>query len=132
MRIFEGALTALRELTQEARFEGVKVGYASRTYHGEWAAECLRLLEVPGCGTLEEVVHYKEIYPGDKQAHFSSFREEAGIACEEMLFFDNERHNCVSVSRLGVTCVHTPDGMTTAAWRQGLREFHEAAVNRRS
>jgi hypothetical protein len=26
------------------------------------------------------------------------------------LFFDNERRNAIDVSKLGVVCIHTPDG----------------------
>mmetsp|Transcript_20145 Transcript_20145/g.77121 ORF Transcript_20145/g.77121 Transcript_20145/m.77121 type:complete len:183 (+) Transcript_20145:63-611(+) len=132
MRIFEGARVALQELAQDERFRDVKVGYASRTHYPEWAGECLELLEVADAGTLKEVGDLEEIYPGDKQTHFACFRKASGIAYEDMLFFDNERRNCTSVARLGVTCLCTPSGMTTAAWRQGLRDFHEAALARRS
>lgn len=42
-----------------------------------------------------------------------------------MLFFDNERRNVQSVSKLGVVSVFTPDGMTEELWQHGLAAFAE-------
>lgn len=35
------------------------------------------------------------------------------------------------VSQLGVTCVYTPNGLTKAAWEQGLKLFAQQATKRR-
>ena len=40
---------------------------------------------------------------------------------QDMLFFDDDPYNIQDVSRLGVTCVETPDGVTSEAWEEGLR-----------
>ena len=41
-----------------------------------------------------------------------------------MLFFDNENGNIRTVSKLGVRCVYTPDGMTNEKWIEGLNMFN--------
>ena len=42
-----------------------------------------------------------------------------------MLFFDNEYGNIKSVSKLGVKCIHCPNGMTEQIWMNGLSLFSE-------
>ena len=49
--------------------------------------------------------------------------QATGIPYADMLFFDNERRNCVDVAPLGVTCVYTPDGLTQSKWDEGLVKF---------
>jgi len=72
----------------------------------------------------------QEIYPGNKTTHFRRIRDASGIAYQDMLFFDNEMRNCRDVSKLGVTCVYTPDGMTERTWQQGLTDFAQSAASR--
>ena len=43
-----------------------------------------------------------------------------------MLFFDDDPYNIRDVSRLGVTCVETPDGVTLEAWEEGLERLSRA------
>ena len=69
---------------------------------------------------------FSQIYPGDKQEHFANFKEDSGVEYQDMIFFDNEMRNCTSVSKLGVTCVYTPHGMTREAWEEGLLKFRES------
>ena len=57
------------------------------------------------------------------QTHFKRIAHASKIPLDKMLFFDNEARNVRSVSRLGVTCVHTPDGMTTRLFKEGLARF---------
>ena len=45
------------------------------------------------------------------------------ITLDEMIFFDNERHNCVDVASLGVTVAYVPDGVTAAAWHRTLERY---------
>lgn len=40
----------------------------------------------------------------------------------QMLFFDNQRDNCRSVSSLGVTCCYCPRGLTKGMFEQGLTQ----------
>ena len=42
-----------------------------------------------------------------------------------MLFFDNERPNCLDVSDLGVSVAYVPDGVTGEAWEESLERFPE-------
>eukprot|EP00878_Enallax_costatus_P022505 GHUV01023877.1.p1 GENE.GHUV01023877.1~~GHUV01023877.1.p1 ORF type:complete len:131 (+),score=35.67 GHUV01023877.1:562-954(+) len=94
----------------------------------EWAIPCLQQFPIPGHPrglTLFDVSLHNEIYPGSKLTHFKQIHERSGIDYEDMLFFDNERWNCTEVSKLGVKCVHTPRGMTAAAWQEGLSLFSQ-------
>lgn len=43
-----------------------------------------------------------------------------------MIFFDNEKRNCIDVAPLGVTCIYTPDGLTKSKWDEGLAKFAAA------
>jgi magnesium-dependent phosphatase 1 len=45
------------------------------------------------------------------------------IKYDQMLFFDNERHNCTSVSKLGVICIHCQNGMNQEVWESALETF---------
>mmetsp|Transcript_62396 Transcript_62396/g.91452 ORF Transcript_62396/g.91452 Transcript_62396/m.91452 type:complete len:92 (-) Transcript_62396:24-299(-) len=50
-------------------------------------------------------------------------KKKTGIAFEDMIFYDNEEHNCKTVKSLGVHCVYTPRGMTEEVWKSSLAEF---------
>ena len=50
---------------------------------------------------------------------------DSGLEFSDMMFFDNEIRNVRSVASLGVHCVFTPDGLTTASWEEGLRKYAE-------
>mmetsp|Transcript_37400 Transcript_37400/g.81439 ORF Transcript_37400/g.81439 Transcript_37400/m.81439 type:complete len:172 (-) Transcript_37400:126-641(-) len=114
----------LEELATQAKWKSSRVGYASRTEYPEWANECLRHIEVGAGIHMNEVLRpLKEIYPGKKTTHFQKMHKATGIAFKDMIFFDNENRNCVDVAPLGVTCVYTPNGMTTAKWKEGLAAF---------
>lgn len=47
-------------------------------------------------------------------------QEASSLPFSRMLFFDDEPRNIADVSELGVTCVHTPDGVTRGAFESGL------------
>lgn len=133
----------------------VRIGIASRTSAPPEANALLSLLHIDDRGgVLNEVVTYKEIYPGDKQTHFkrilaaaqaqaasASLTQQqdaaasshaasaaAGIDFTDLLFFDDEHRNIVSVSSLGVTCVHVDEeeGVSWARYQEGLRAWREA------
>ena len=42
---------------------------------------------------------------------------------DQMIFFDDQTGNCQTVSKLGVTCVLTPNGVTRAHFDKGLEQF---------
>lgn len=77
---------------------------------------------------LHALASHHEIYPGSKIAHFKRIRERTGVEYSEMLFFDNESWNVREVERLGVVCVYCPQGLTRAAWEEGVRKFAAAAA----
>lgn len=57
--------------------------------------------------------------------HFQNLKDiYPHINYNEMLFFDNEYGNIKSVSKLGVKCIHCPNGMTEKIWIEGLSLFH--------
>ena len=64
-----------------------------------------------------------EISYGDKTNHFKRLNSKTGIPYEQMMFFDNERWNITSVSKLGVKCFYTPNGMQTNHWDDAKKMF---------
>ena len=108
-----------------------RVAFASRTNRGKWAMEALDLLRLDKDTTLREAVgDMIEIFPGTKRKHFESLRNKSKLSYSDMLFFDNENRNILSVAELGVTCVYTPDGMTDKLWQQGLQRFAANSTSR--
>nr|XP_048675732.1 magnesium-dependent phosphatase 1 isoform X1 [Caretta caretta] len=79
-----------------------------------------QLLELFG---LHRFLHRVEIYPGGKSAHFHRLQQDTGVPFAQMLFFDDEERNIRDVSKLGVTCVLVPNGMTQVLLTQGLEAF---------
>ena len=99
----------LHELKFNPRWSHVKVAWVSKCDEPRWAEECLSKFittsgeeDGEGCA-IGDVAHMSLIYNENKQSHFRRLKEEfPDIAFDEMLFFDNERGNIVSVSQLGV------------------------------
>jgi magnesium-dependent phosphatase 1 len=87
---------------------GFDLAIASRTDATDIAEELLELLGI----ARHFPTSHRQIYPGDKTAHFHALRDETGLAFDEMLFFDDEPRNIESVSRLGVTARLVHHGMT--------------------
>ncbi len=103
------------ELLAELVEEGCLLGLASRTSAPEIASELLELFAIAGH------FRHRQIYPGDKSAHFRALREESGIDYAEMIFFDDEPRNVDSVARLGVAAHLVRGGMTRALLEQARR-----------
>ena len=121
------------------RDQGVTFGVASTCDEPEWAAECMQKLMVTtssdegGQRNMTNLFHFNEIYKASsKQTHFRNIQKKAKahygqeIAFKDMIFFDNQTDNTRSVSKLGVHCVYTPDGMTEEHWIQGLEQWRAA------
>jgi predicted enzyme involved in methoxymalonyl-ACP biosynthesis len=72
----------------------------------------------PGKPTvIQDLVTVSEIHKGNKQSHFRNINAETSIPFQEMVFFDDNKSNCVSVAKLGVTCYYVPTkGVTASAW----------------
>ena len=118
----------LHELKTAAHWNGCVVAVASCTDEPEWARECMRKFEVGPAGSgvcIADCMDVQEITKGNKQGHLRRISETTGIALEDMLFFDNERGNCLDVADLGVTVAWVPDGVTAGAWEQSLERFPE-------
>mmetsp|Transcript_11731 Transcript_11731/g.27236 ORF Transcript_11731/g.27236 Transcript_11731/m.27236 type:complete len:230 (+) Transcript_11731:11-700(+) len=113
----------LYELNTDPKWKDTKVAYCSCTDEPSWAAECMRLFEVGDGITMEKAAPIKQIFKATKTEHFKRIHKDTGIPYAQMIFFDNEEHNCRSVKQLGVTCIYTPRGMTPAEWSRGLKEY---------
>eukprot|EP00117_Sycon_ciliatum_P011193 scpid75625/ scgid12778/ Magnesium-dependent phosphatase 1 len=72
-------------------------------------------------GTLADASYIYD--SSSKIRHFQQVQEEFQIPFEEMMFFDNMRYHVQDVARIGVHCVHCPDGLTKEKWLQGLDEY---------
>jgi magnesium-dependent phosphatase 1 len=134
VELMAGSVLALRAFATDERWKGVKVAVASRTDYPKWARACIDMLRLPLVATdndaaveendsgatamlnLKDLIHHAEIYESDKKAHFLALHKTTGIPFKKMAFFDNEMRNITSVSKLGVKCFYTPDGMTRDEW----------------
>ena len=130
--VFEGASHALSEINQWKRNNAsgggrhpkeVMTAVASCTDKPSFARQCMEWLVVEDGSTLSSCFDHVEIRPGDKKKHFEMLQRITNIPYDRMLFFDDYDLNIESVGSLGVRCVHTPCGMTTDAWREGLGIF---------
>ena len=114
----------VRAILAALRAAGVPVAFASRTGEPEWARAALALIPLGDGRVLGDAAAYEEIYPSSKLKHFRALASASGVACTEMLFFDDEARNA-EVERLGVTFVHAPNGMSMGLFEEGLRAFAE-------
>ncbi|XP_076322448.1 magnesium-dependent phosphatase 1-like isoform X2 [Tachypleus tridentatus] len=97
--------------------EGIPMGVASRT---EWPAGARQLLKMLD---WEKYFSYQEIYPGSKLTHFQRFQEVSGVPYSQMIFFDDEHRNICEISKLGVTSVFVPKGLTNKVLEEGFKQF---------
>jgi magnesium-dependent phosphatase-1 len=121
----------LHSLRFEDDWKHTKVAWVSCTDEPEWARECLSLFKsTPTVAStsqnatpLNELCHYSEIYKSNKQVHMRALHEKYKIDFSDMIFFDNEKHNTDSVSKLGVVSVHCPHGVKMQVWNGALDRF---------
>ena len=104
----------------KSEFPDILIAVASKTTYPNWAKSCLELFDI-GNGSLNSIINYSHIYPKNKQIHLQKIKQESGIEYEDMLFFDNEVWNLRDVEHLGVTCVHTPNGLSMKDFELGLK-----------
>ncbi|KAG7351255.1 magnesium-dependent phosphatase [Nitzschia inconspicua] len=142
IRVFSGASYALADI-HRLREEGyeIQAAVASRTDEPDWAFFCMRhlavkvqgrkggnaqelitLLDCFGSGSMKKNPLIQISYQ-DKTHHFKRLHQATGIPYEDMVFFDNENWNIRSVSKLGVKCIYTPDGMQKKHWDQAKKAF---------
>ena len=126
VKLYAGARAALEELATDEAWADTALACASRTNKGPWARQLLKDFTVAG-RSLDELLEYKEIFTGDKMAHFNNLQQKSEVAFDEMLFFDDARDgkygNCAKVAQMGVCSAHCPDGITTEVWKHALAEF---------
>eukprot|EP00756_Hemistasia_phaeocysticola_P052592 Hpha_TRINITY_DN27850_c0_g1::TRINITY_DN27850_c0_g1_i1::g.194000::m.194000/K17619/MDP1; magnesium-dependent phosphatase 1 len=115
----------LREIHQDERWRKTVVGVASCTDEPEWARECLEKLQVCEGLRMGDMLEQRavQIYKGSKKTHLRKIADNLGCSPEDIVFFDNERHNLSVVQPLGVTCVYTPEGMDERSWRLAAENF---------
>lgn len=121
----------VRNVWRQLHADGVTVAVASRSDEPEWARECLLKFVIDDAGTsMWEAAgngELVEIYKGSKQGHFRELQRKTSVPFSRMLFFDDDPANIRDVSRLGVTCVLTPHGVTREKYDEGIRAFKEAS-----
>ena len=126
VKLYAGARAALEELATDEAWADTALACASRTNKGPWARQLLKDFTVAG-RSLDDLLQYKEIFTGDKMAHFNNLEQKSEIDFDEMLFFDDARDgkygNCAKVAAMGVCSAHCPDGITTEVWQNALAEF---------
>ena len=102
----------------------IRAAVASRTDEPHWARFCMDHLVVEDGSTLSSCFgNLVEISYNDKTHHFRQLHKKTGIPFEHMVFFDNEHWNIKQVSKLGVKCIYTPDGMMKKHWEEAKTEF---------
>lgn len=130
--VFDGAayaLSKINELRDSSSLSSsnccydIQVAIASKTDEPKWAQQCMDWLTIHDGKTLTACIDHIEIGFHDKKWHFQRLKQKTGIEYEEMVFFDNEWGNIVSVKQLGVKCIYTPEGMTREAWHEALQLF---------
>ena len=112
----------MRALHSDERFAGARVAVASCCDEPAWARECMSKFVVAPDVTLQQVVSLSEIHKGSKADHLRNISRDSGVALRDMVFFDNEKHNCNTVQGVGVTSVHTPRGVTMVLLRRASEQ----------
>lgn len=106
-----GVLNALRR-------KGVTMAVASRTPTPDIARTFLKKLNIT------DYFVNMQIYPSwtHKVEHFQKILQSTEVPYKDMLFFDDEDRNILSVSQLGVTSILVNDGVNLKALAQGLQK----------
>ena len=122
VRVYPAARASLALVDAHEAFRDTKIAVASRTHRGQWARTLMSMFDITDdpSRSLAQCVTFVDIASGTKKKHFERLRDASRVDYRDMLFFDNERDNCVDVAQLGVVCVHCPGGMTADAWNRGL------------
>jgi len=110
----------LDTINTKEEWSDTKVAWVSCTDEPSWADECMNKFKTPMDVPLVERVHEQCIFKDNKRVHFQELKKRTGVEFVDMIFFDNEKYNIESVSKLGVCSVYCPDGMTRAIWEKGI------------
>ncbi|XP_045192111.1 uncharacterized protein LOC123548694 isoform X2 [Mercenaria mercenaria] len=112
-------------LLQRLHNEGYKLGIASEAFYRE---ECAKLVKLFG---WEELIDYKEIYPGSKIFHFVKIKKASGVEFCDMLYFDDEKEHLAEVAGTctGITTYWADRGVSEEIMEEAFLTF---AKNRES
>lgn len=112
--------------------EGIPVALVARTHPAqkwstEWSNGLLNSLKVDDERTVMDVVGDMPLIMRDgcKASHVRSLARMTQVPFGEMLYFDDCYPDVCHVENLGVTAVHTLDGLTSALFKDGLRRYTE-------
>ena len=127
IKLFPGAIHAIREIKKRPEFKCTQIALASTTRypeHSRFLRDSFRILEEPISSIASSV---QVFYAADKSLHFKNIKLETGIDFSDMLFFDDctwgDNVGEVESSCPGVVGVRTPHGMTVEKWNEGLLKF---------
>ncbi|KAJ1454261.1 acid phosphatase-domain-containing protein [Pelagophyceae sp. CCMP2097] len=130
VKLIDGVADVFLELSTDPKWQGTRIGVASRTNKAPWAFNLLQQFTVVADGkerTLDSMIPFKQIFPGDKDKHFQRLQKDSGVSFEDMLFFDDARGgkfgNCELVARCGVMAAHCPQGLTKDVWDNALNAY---------
>ncbi|GAA96508.1 uncharacterized protein L969DRAFT_95027 [Mixia osmundae IAM 14324] len=115
-------------LLTQLRDSKIHVAACSRTSAPTVARQALTQLLMPHPVSPRSAIEYfdtLEIYPGSKLTHFRKLHEKTKIPYAQMVFFDDESRNS-EVASLGVTFIHTPNGVDRAVFERGLATWRSA------
>jgi len=119
----------MHEFKTDPKWSSTIIAVASSCDEPTWARECIQKFPVgyDDKFKLKDVFspNHIEIYKQTKDHHLRSIQNKCGkdISFQDMIFFDNQYDNCKVVSKLGVTVVYTPDGVTRTAFDEAIQEF---------
>ena len=129
VRLLGDVRQIMHEFKTDPKWSNSIIAVASSCDEPSWARECIQKFPVGSDGRfkLNDVFsrNHTEIYKGGKNRHLTTIQQkcENGITFKDMIFFDNQYDNCHTVSKLGVTVVYTPDGVTRQAFNEAIKRF---------
>jgi magnesium-dependent phosphatase 1 len=117
----------LHDLKHDPAWSNTVIAIASTTDEPQWAKECLKKFHTqPSRKPILTSFDSIQIFHDNKRTHFKNMQKEyPHIQYDEMIFFDNQMNNINDVSKLGVHCVYSPDGITSEIWEYGLQSYHD-------
>jgi len=125
VRLLGDVKNIMNEFATKPQWKQCKICVASSCDEPAWARECISKFDIGDGLKLADVFDSDniEIYKKSKDAHLNAICRKTGVPLQEMIFFDNQTNNCQTVSKIGVTVVYTPDGVTREAFQEGLDKY---------
>ena len=145
VRLLGQVREVMRELYCEraGKWQNTQVGISSRTDQPDWARELLEKFTITTKASkknmwngsreqdsfcIQDVMNGPiEMESDSKVQHFERISAQTGVPFEDILFFDNERGNCLEVAKLGVVVAYCPDGVSKLLWDISMKAFPTAS-----